>query len=699
MTTTDTVCTRVIASIEFPVGTQTSYIESGIDSYQEQGFTATINVPGAAAADYVSILEPSILLRTRRRRGLAYPLGTYTVQYQLGYPTADYPIVTRNRTIMVQDTVAPLLTLLGEKVIRLQPTQRYTDEQGVVAYDAYDGAVNWTRTQSLQNISYMHTTLNLTYCALDMSGNRGCVFREIITRDTLAPTFGVQLNPVTLNATDSYQPLDLTALDDVDGNISCQVYFEMELQDSWRRVSLDGLSDADGYRVCYEATDLSGNTGVFCHAVTVVSTSTSTGRNGNSGFPWWILGLIAAIIAAGSGLFWYCYVRRTKTDFTRSKTSVRHFTMHPNPLYRAEQMESKSTTLASCDVPISPTSGPGTIDYYNALTTKPPNEYDVITEGVGDYEATPEIEYKDVLLLPVNAYYSSNEVGGASNNTDYQDAAVNYQRAGASSVVTNTGYQTVDPNHHPANILANPGYAAYGSSLSMLDSALDWQTISRRRAEHVLRQATQPGSYLVRFSSRCSAHVISMKLGANKFVHHVVATSQDQVVVDGKPTPFSSLPELLAAEEMENTYLECQPRNVVLPPVSAQDLTYETLSSALSHGDIPRAQAEEKLHAVGVAGAFLIRTSNKHQTDVVSLLKASGKCAHHRIVRLSDGRLAVDGKATQERTIEALLTLNGVFAADLSLGMAVQPGDGKLDSTGLDDGQSVSATYMYGSVA
>ena len=659
--TTDRACTKIIGDIEFDLGTETSYIESGIDLYQAQGYSATINVPNVSAMDHVTILEPLALVGARRSIPI-YPLGVYIVQYRLSYPTASSLIAARNRTIVVQDTIPPNLTLVGDPVLNLQPTWSFNDE-GAVAYDAHDGFLNFTSTDSFNNISYQHRIQTIVYCASDSSGNRGCVSREVVVRDTLAPTFGVQLNPVILNDTEVYYPLALVAFDDVDGNITSIMHVEMYLDGNWKRVPTSVVTQVDArdaaardnrYRVCYKATDLSNNTGSLCQSISLQTTLASFEAAGEAEFPWWILG-VGMAIAILACLLWCVCTRRSKNVF--ASPSDRLWTMQPNPLYHS-------------------------------------------TPDVHPLEPNPLYHSTDISPLELNPLYRTNldasslPGSAAPAIASSRDSAVYSLALGDKYAQSRFQDDGKADQLYPLPISALPT-----PSLPTVDALPImpevYQGIGRPQAEHLLRQSAVPGSYLIRYSTQHDALVVSM-LKDEAFVHHLVGPVQGAISVDGQATPHASISELIIAEALQPHFLVGPPLHALLPSAPLQPSSIQlSIAPALSHGNISRTQTEAILRArASSPGAFLLRSSLKHQADVVSLLKSSGRCTHHRVVRLGDGRLAVDNKATQARTIQQLAdssSCNTVFGAALSFEAIVLPPASKQANT-VDHGVSTAST-------
>jgi hypothetical protein len=172
-------------------------LEACTDTYTEQGATATDNCSVGAVTvggDVVDVNTP----------------GTYTVTYNVT-DANGVDAIEVTRTITVQDTTAPLITLNGPANITLEAcTDTYT-EQGATATDNCSvGAV--TVGGDVVDVN-TPGTYTVTYNVTDANGVAAIeVTRTITVQDTTAPTvicqdITIQLNPA--NGLASIIPADI----------------------------------------------------------------------------------------------------------------------------------------------------------------------------------------------------------------------------------------------------------------------------------------------------------------------------------------------------------------------------------------------------------------------------------------------------------------------------------------------------------
>ncbi len=96
-----------------------------------------------------------------------------------------YGSATSSVPLIVQDTLAPVITLNGTDPFYVELGGAYT-EPGATAYDICAGTVS-VNVSGAVNSSAISTN-TLTYTAIDGSGNTGDVTRTVIIRDTTPPT-------------------------------------------------------------------------------------------------------------------------------------------------------------------------------------------------------------------------------------------------------------------------------------------------------------------------------------------------------------------------------------------------------------------------------------------------------------------------------------------------------------------------------
>lgn len=166
-------------------------------------------------------------------------IGRYPLVYwgrSLGWTT------TLKRTVVVQDTTAPVITLVQDPDHYTLPGHPY-QEEGYSAVDNYDGDLT-DRVDIRQHDGIV------TYSVSDSSGNTTIVHRTIYYDDPIAPELSLKGgDTVTINAGEAYEEPGWTAVDSADGDLS----------DS---VQVDGAVNsyaAGTYTLTYSVKDKHGN--------------------------------------------------------------------------------------------------------------------------------------------------------------------------------------------------------------------------------------------------------------------------------------------------------------------------------------------------------------------------------------------------------------------------------------------------------
>ncbi len=181
---------------------------------------------------------------------------TYTATDPSGNST------TVNRTVMVRDTIGPVITLNGAATITLECHAAYT-EQGASANDACAGAVAVT-TNGTVNVDQPGTNI-VTYTSADGNGNTSTKTRTVIIRDTAAPVITISgANPATVECHTSYTDMGAMASDACAGPVSVS-------SSGGVNVNVPG-----SYTITYTANDGNGNTNTATRTVNVVDTIAPT---------------------------------------------------------------------------------------------------------------------------------------------------------------------------------------------------------------------------------------------------------------------------------------------------------------------------------------------------------------------------------------------------------------------------------------
>lgn len=207
----------------------------GKDTYQEPGATASVNGKP---------VEVSISGEVNHQK-----LGTYTITYRAEYLWLSK---TAQREVCVVDTTAPVITLNHIPGHLTLPDQEY-QEEGFTAIDDYDGDIT-------NKVSVTVAGDTVTYTVEDSSGNKTTQTREIVRKDVVAPV--ITLNgdgKITLKAGSAFTDPGVTAVDDVDGDLTASVVVTGTVN----------IYHAGTYTISYAVTDAGGNTATLERTVVV----------------------------------------------------------------------------------------------------------------------------------------------------------------------------------------------------------------------------------------------------------------------------------------------------------------------------------------------------------------------------------------------------------------------------------------------
>jgi RHS repeat-associated protein len=169
-----------------------------------------------------------------------------------------------------QDTTPPVITILGDNPHIMYEGDSYTDA-GATAWDDKDGNVS-------VGFDYNITTNKagvyiVRYYAQDKSGNKSTAFRSVLIKEKLSTSLDTTPpvitilgdNPYILVKDSNYTDLGATAFDDVDGNLSVGVEYNIT------------TSTVGVYHVTYTAMDHSGNRATKQRSVVVQENNSSGG--------------------------------------------------------------------------------------------------------------------------------------------------------------------------------------------------------------------------------------------------------------------------------------------------------------------------------------------------------------------------------------------------------------------------------------
>ena len=190
-------------------------------------------------------------------------VGTYTVTYTVS-DAAGNAATRRARTIIVQDTTPPVLTLTGANPQILECRVDAYTELGAMAFDNRDGALTPTIDISAVDPSQVGT-YTVTYTAADLSGNTTTGERTVQVQDTTPPEITLLGEPeLAIEAAADYTDAGATALDLVDGDLSDQIQIDNPVD-----------PDVPGYyTITYTIADAAGNAAEpITRKITVIDTT------------------------------------------------------------------------------------------------------------------------------------------------------------------------------------------------------------------------------------------------------------------------------------------------------------------------------------------------------------------------------------------------------------------------------------------
>ena len=184
--------------------------------------------------------------------------GTYTITYSASDAVGNSAIAVR--TVIVGDTIAPVITLSGDAEMTHEQGTTYTDA-GASAADTVDTSVDVVTTGSVD--SDTAGTYTVTYTATDAAGNMAAaVTRKVTVGDTTVPV-------ITLTGDASVNHEQATAYTDAGATVTDTVDTSIELVTAG---TVD-IATAGTYTLTYSATDSAGNEATtVTRAVTVADT-------------------------------------------------------------------------------------------------------------------------------------------------------------------------------------------------------------------------------------------------------------------------------------------------------------------------------------------------------------------------------------------------------------------------------------------
>ena len=170
---------------------------------------------------------------------------------------------------VIPDTVAPVITLLGDPSVAQFVGENYVDA-GATASDDVDGDISDRISVASDVNTSLPGTYLVTFNVSDLAGNEAASVQrtvEVAVRpDTVAPVITLLGEPtVTLFVGDTYIDAGATALDDVDGDISGQIDVTSSVN----------VNVAGTYTVTYRVSDLAGNEATPVQRTVIVQARTT----------------------------------------------------------------------------------------------------------------------------------------------------------------------------------------------------------------------------------------------------------------------------------------------------------------------------------------------------------------------------------------------------------------------------------------
>lgn len=179
------------------------------------------------------------------------------------------------RQVVVRDTTPPVVTLIGNREIKLLYGQQYI-ELGAVAIDNYDGEVEVIVNNPV--VTTRIGTYEVTYVAYDSSGNRGVAIRYVEVIDNISPVITLIGDEVTyVEVYGKFEDDGALIEDNVDGTfIMPASSFRYKDEASNEMVIVDKIdtSKLGTYYAYYDYQDTAGNVGAGKVRTVIVRDST-----------------------------------------------------------------------------------------------------------------------------------------------------------------------------------------------------------------------------------------------------------------------------------------------------------------------------------------------------------------------------------------------------------------------------------------
>ena len=227
-------------------------IEAG-SSYTDAGATATDNYNNDVTADITvtNTVDPNII-------------GSYTVTYTVSDASGNQ--ATAVRTVIVEDSTPPSITLVGSNPVSVEAGSSYSDA-GATATDSYDGDL--TSSIATNNNVDINTvgSYTVTYTVTDSSGNTATATRTVNVVDTTAPVITISgANSVDVDLGTTYNDAGASATDANDGDLTSSITVSSNVD----------TNTVGTYTVTYTVSDAAGNQATETRTVNVVDNNNPT---------------------------------------------------------------------------------------------------------------------------------------------------------------------------------------------------------------------------------------------------------------------------------------------------------------------------------------------------------------------------------------------------------------------------------------
>ena len=220
------------------IGDNPTYVEQG-SAYTELGSTATDDRDGDITGD--------IVITSTVNTNSA---GTYSVFYDVTDATGNNA-TTATRSVIIQDTTAPVITLAGADPLILQKGATFT-EPGATATDNIDGTIALNDTNMSGGVASDNVGSYIrTYNYSDVGGNAAVtVTRVVNVIDTAAPVITMLgSSPLYHEINTAYSDPGATAIDPPSENLSLDIVVS----------STVNIAALGNYTVTYNVSDEDGN--------------------------------------------------------------------------------------------------------------------------------------------------------------------------------------------------------------------------------------------------------------------------------------------------------------------------------------------------------------------------------------------------------------------------------------------------------